>query len=341
MNSNTPHGLWKSFASRRLFLRRLTVVCTLVAGYVSVSAFLLLRPEKSLYGPTLFLIGPFVLGYAVGLLYPMPSHSSGPRRLLTLQGGTLVAVLFSATTIVLTGLDGLLCIGMAFPLVWGFAISGAFVSTFLPRDRFGYMTIFMSCGALLFSTGMESQAPFVSPIRPVVTSITVNAPPEEVWKHVIAFDQIPAPTEWYFRAGIAAPVKARIEGEGVGAVRYCEFTTGAFVEPITAWEENRRLAFDVVENPPPMRELSPWPHLHAAHLEGMLEASRGEFLLTSMPGGRTELRGTTYYRHGLFPDFYWRLWSDAIIHRIHLRVLEHIKHRAESVEFDLNLSQNM
>ena len=32
----------------------------------------------------------------------------------------------------------------------------------------------------------------------------------------------------------------------------------------------------------------------------------------------------------MWPAFYWRLWSDAIIHRIHLRVLNHIKELAEA-----------
>lgn len=30
------------------------------------------------------------------------------------------------------------------------------------------------------------------------------------------------------------------------------------------------------------------------------------------------------------PATYWRLWSDAIVHRIHLRVLRHIKQLAET-----------
>jgi len=38
-----------------------------------------------------------------------------------------------------------------------------------------------------------------------------------------------------FRLGFASPQYARIEGTGVGAIRYCVFSTGPFVEPITAW----------------------------------------------------------------------------------------------------------
>jgi hypothetical protein len=31
----------------------------------------------------------------------------------------------------------------------------------------------------------------------------------------------------------------------------------------------------------------------------------------------------------MWPSAYWRVFSDEIIHRIHLRVLEHIRVRAE------------
>jgi hypothetical protein len=29
------------------------------------------------------------------------------------------------------------------------------------------------------------------------------------------------------------------------------------------------------------------------------------------------------------PETYWKVWSDAIIHRIHLRVLQHLQRLAE------------
>ncbi|HBI42403.1 MAG TPA: hypothetical protein DDY78_06020 [Planctomycetales bacterium] len=57
---------------------------------------------------------------------------------------------------------------------------------------------------------------------------------------------------------------------------------------------------------------------------------RGEFRLTALDGGRTRLEGATWYTNRMWPAFYWRLWSDAIIHRIHLRVLNHIKELAEA-----------
>jgi hypothetical protein len=57
---------------------------------------------------------------------------------------------------------------------------------------------------------------------------------------------------------------------------------------------------------------------------------RGRFDLEALPGGRTRLTGTTWYQHHLWPASYWRLWSDGVIHRIHYRVLDHIKHLSET-----------
>ena len=78
-----------------------------------------------------------------------------------------------------------------------------------------------------------------------------------------------------------------------------------------------------------MREWSPYAGVLPKHLHGYLVSKRGQFRLVPLAGGRTLLEGTTWYQHGLWPAGYWRWWSDAIIHRIHLRVLRHIRALAE------------
>lgn len=121
----------------------------------------------------------------------------------------------------------------------------------------------------------------------------------------------------------------RIDGSGVGATRYCEFTTGTFVEPVTVWDENRRLAFDVSEQPEPMFELTPYRHIHPPHLSGSFRSTQGEFLLEPLPNRSTRLTGTTWYVLEMYPQTYWTLWSDELVHQIHLRVLNHIRNEAE------------
>ena len=161
-------------------------------------------------------------------------------------------------------------------------------------------------------------------LHEVRSAVIIDATPAQIWPHVVAFRALPEPTALAFRLGIAYPRYARIEGSGVGAVRYCVFSTGPFVEPITAWEPGRRLAFDVVRSPDPMRELTPYARIGPPHLDGYLRSERGEFRLVALPDGRTRLEGSTWYRLSLAPEPYWQVIADHLIHTIHLTVLNHI-----------------
>jgi hypothetical protein len=177
--------------------------------------------------------------------------------------------------------------------------------------------------------GAESFSRTPPTLFAVTTSVEVNASPNRVWENVVSFRDIAAAPDFMFRAGIAYPIRARIEGTGVGAIRYCEFSTGSFVEPIEVWDLPRLLKFSVTHNPPPMREWSPF-NVHPPHLNNFLVSRGGEFRLIELPDGRTRLQGTTWYEHRMWPETYWRWWSDFIIHRIHLRVLRHVKDLSEA-----------
>ncbi|HET8624834.1 MAG TPA: hypothetical protein VFM14_14820 [Gemmatimonadales bacterium] len=141
---------------------------------------------------------------------------------------------------------------------------------------------------------------------------------------------IPEPEELLFRAGVAYPRYAIIEGSGGGAVRHCVFSTGAFVEPITHWEPGARLGFTVAQSPAPLRELSLYAGISPPHLDGYMRARRGEFRLVALPGGRTRLEGSTWYELAMAPEGYWQLFADHLIGRIHGRVLRHIAREAEA-----------
>jgi hypothetical protein len=147
---------------------------------------------------------------------------------------------------------------------------------------------------------------------------------------MVAIPELPEPREWYFRAGLAYPRLARLQGGGVGAIRTCEFSTGRVVESVEVWDAPRVLRFRVLENPAPMREWTPYGEISPKHLHGYFISREGELRLTPLPGNRTLLEGTSWYRHGLKPASYWRWWSDAIVHRIHLRVFKQIKTLAEA-----------
>ncbi|MEM9353271.1 MAG: DUF805 domain-containing protein [Planctomycetota bacterium] len=283
------------------------------------------------YGAALFFGSPVVAGTVFGYVY-----NRDERRTLfsTFSNGLLLVLLISLLFLVFA-LEGLICIVMALPIMAPMVLFGSVIGWEIARWRTGSATVndrgMVGCLIALPMLMTAETALPEGPLYRATTEVIIDAAPEEVWDVVVAFPEITADPDWFFRMGIAFPQRARIVGRGVGAVRYCEFSTGAFVEPITVWDEPRRLAFDVTDQPDPMTELSPYRHLHPPHLDGSFRSERGEFLLETTSDGRTLLRGTTWYRLDLHPHAYWTVWTDWLLHRIHGRVLEHIKAVAEAV----------
>ena len=281
------------------------------------------------YGPTLFLAMPFVLGFITVLAYSWRERKSPGK---SVGAVSLVLIAFSVL-LLLTGFEGAICLLMAFPLTLLLALFGGVIALLIHdlRDariaarKMGWILILV-IPTLLGAEKAWSPDP---PLRGLESYVDVDAPPEIVWNHVFGFPELPEPSEWLFRMGIAYPTSATLIGSGVGATRYCMFTTGAFVEPITVWDPPRRLTFNVIDTPPPMKEWSIWNNIHPPHLDGHFVSEKGEFLLEPLANGGTRLIGTSWYRHDIRPAFYWRWWSDYVIHKIHLRVLEQIKLRAE------------
>ncbi len=287
------------------------------------------------YGWGLFVGLPFCLGLASVLIYGY--HESRP--LGTCLGVSLLSIALTCVALMAFALEGFICIIMAAPLGAVFAIIGGFIGYLIQRrdqnfpetahiyTTHAFFAVLLALPALML---LETSVRAPAPLRAVRTSVVIDAPPERVWPKLVAFAELPPPRERLFQTGIAYPVRAEIQGHGVGAVRHCVFSTGAFVEPIEVWDEPRLLKFGVTQQPPIMDEMSPYPHLDPPHLNNYLQSRRGQFLLTPLAGGRqTLLEGTTWYENNFWPGVYWNRWSDYIIHRIHARVLEHIKHTAE------------
>jgi len=277
------------------------------------------------YGQALFFATPFAMGATTAVVY----NRRVTRRLSDTVGLAAVAALLTGSALLLFALEGVLCLAMAMPIALiitsvGAAVGRAIVTS--GREP-GMATGFMVAILPVFAVG-EARLAAPEP-HDVTTTIEIAAPPDKVWPHVIGFSDLPEPPEWEYKLGIAYPMRARIHGEGVGAVRRCEFSTGAFVEPITVWDPPRRLAFDVTQQPPAMTEWSPFHDVKAPHVEGYMTSRGGEFRLVALPGGRTRLEGTTHYAIAIYPELYWRVYAELLLHGIHTRVLDHIKALSE------------
>jgi uncharacterized membrane protein YhaH (DUF805 family) len=278
------------------------------------------------YGGMLFIGTPFVMGVVSAFLLNLRQ----PRGVLANVAVAGLTVGVSGGLLMLFALEGALCLAMAAPIAFTMTLLGVALGRALAGME-GKVGVIASLVPLPLLALLEPP-PDHTTLHEVVSAIDIHAPPAVVWDNVIGFGgvELPPPPEWFFNLGIAYPIRAHIEGTGVGAVRYCEFSTGPFVEPITVWDAPRHLAFDVRESPPTMHEWSPYAVVHAPHLDGILQSRHGEFVLTPLPDGGTHLEGHTWYTFAMAPAVWWTLWSDASIHAIHLRVLEHIAQVSEA-----------
>ncbi len=282
----------------------------------------------AMYSWGLFLGVPFLMGFVSSWLFNRTEvHTVHQTVWMSLAPLGMLGV-----ALIAFALEGVICLVMALPLAAPFCIAGGLMArNILMGDRPQTAPrAFTACVALLPVMMLgERAAKMEPPMNAVTTSIVVDAPVDVVWRNVISFPPLAPPEEMIFKAGVAYPIAGQIVGSGVGAVRYCRFSTGDFVEPITTWDENRLLAFNVVKQPASLRELSPW-EIVPPHIEkNYMRSEHGQFRLVALDEHRTLLEGTTWYQNYLWPQEYWREWSDGIVHRIHLRVLRHVKRQAE------------
>jgi hypothetical protein len=301
--------------------RRVTAIVVTASVLAALTVLLI---KTGMYGWTLFLVLPIAAG-ALGALLANPT-SAGKAAAAGMAANAIASLGFLAF-----GLEGAMCIGMALPLALPLGALGGwlvYAAMHRPRAMAPGTAMLMLLPLSLGTMGFDMTAkPHVFKVQ---SSIEIAAPAERVWENVVSFSELPPPDQWYFKTGIAYPIRARIDGTGPGAIRYCEFSTGPFVEPIQVWDQPRLLRFSVAQNPAPMNEWSPYGPIVTKHLHGYLVSKQGQFLLTPLSNGHTLLQGTTWYQHGLWPETYWTPWSNAIIHRIHMRVLNHIKNLSEA-----------
>lgn len=324
----TPYSVRQPPRSQAAFLEGALLGALVGAAFATGMVLVSVMAFKT-YGSSLFVGSPFVVGAVAAYVL---ERRAGPTTFHQAQIVAQAAVVLAGLAFLLFALEGVVCLLMAWPFAAVMAAVGAWIGRHvgqLPR-RHGLrpvspLWVLAIAWPFLMASDMR---PSDAPLHSVSTTLHIAAPPEKVWQTMIDFPELPPPLQLIFSLGVAYPIRARLEGEGVGAVRYCEFSTGPFVEPITVWDPPHHLAFDVRSQPLPMRELSPYRMVDAPHLDGFLQSRKGEFRLIETEDGGTDMIGTTWYQVNIFPQFYWQLYADAIIHSIHERVLEHISETA-------------
>jgi hypothetical protein len=153
--------------------------------------------QAGVYGWTIFILFPLGVGALATWVHrpPMGARAAG-----------LGAIAVSAATcsLLLLGLEGLLCIVMCLPLAMPLGALGGWLaynarSSNLTAQRGMTVLILLPAATLTWDTKVP---PAEFEVR---TAIVVAASPEEVWKHVVTISDMPKPSEWFFRNRASLP----------------------------------------------------------------------------------------------------------------------------------------
>ena len=222
---------------------------------VTIAAVALSTMLFSVYGVGLFVIAPFVIGAITAYLMNLRSDLGVRNTNILLAAATGMA----AIALVAVALEGIVCIILIAPLAFGLAVLGGMlgraIANSTQRPPHQMLTGF---AVLPLMFALEAVLPPETSFETRET-ITVSAPPATVWASLLRMDTIEEPAALPFRLGVAHPIRGEVLGEGVGALRRGEFSTGIAIERVTEWVPNRTLAFVVEQDVPSMRRTQSLP----------------------------------------------------------------------------------
>ena len=152
---------------------------------------------------------------------------------------------------------------------------------------------------LLFPRNARSEA--------VETALHLNATPEEVWRGILFYEEVPRRPLWFLRVFLPRPIRTDGEKSRVGAIVRCTYEGGHLLKRITAVEPARLVRFDVLEQ--------------RLGVEGCVSMSRGSYEIRATEQG-SDVVLTTHYRSHLRPRRLWRPLERCLAHRLHRHILD-------------------
>ncbi len=289
------------------------LVISMIISLVFLSAgFLLLHYELIGYGLSFFVFLPFTLGLILG---------SSAIRTVSLYGLILSLILFFILLLA-GGLEGMVCVLMAMPLVLIAVALGAFIKSLILKYRNKdkqenriKSSILPLCLFLIFSfieTKLTKNERFVIEVKSEIILPYSNM---EVYETIKSVDTLVGEKPFLMKLDLPIPYKCILEEEKVGGIRTCYFEGGLIVEQISALEKGKLLKMDVIDY-----------QLTGRQWLGFKEAI---YLFDQLENGHTKMTRITTYTSKLYPRFYWGPLEKVGIEQEHDYVFSNLRNDLE------------
>ena len=231
--------------------------------------------------------------------------------------------------------EGVICIVLLLPLILLLSSIGGLLAWAI-RPLFKSDRSRGCCVAALAllpfgAAPLENLRTAAAEIRTVETQIDIHADRATVWRQIRSVPRI-RPEEHFFNfshlLGFPRPVEARLEGAGVGAVRYATFEHGVlFVETITEWREQDRLVFSIHAD---TQNIPPTTFDEHVRVGGpYFDVLEGTYQIEALGNGTIRLHLSSRQRLSTRFNAYSHLWTEYLMANLQDYILQIIKRRCE------------
>lgn len=235
--------------------------------------------------------------------------------------------------------EGLICILMVLPFWLAAGLGGGLATWIIHRraqkmGKDGDATRLQVVGLLALPFAVlyaEEASPPQWQERSVVRSVTIAAPPQDVWPLLVSIPGV-APSEGIATfthdvAGIPRPTEARLVKRGGQLVRAARWGSDIrFEERVTRLVPDRAIGWDFAF---PDTSVQDYTDRHISPDGPMLKIARGGYRLEPLGDGRVRVTLTTTYRMRSRLSWYLELWGEQMLGDVQDNVLAIIKTRAE------------
>jgi len=276
--------------------------------------FLASASPEWIYNGSILLLMPALQGFVAALVL-------GSTKRSVWSGLAMIVLIWAIDTGLATVFlrEGIICLIMAIPLLWPIIAIGYGIGRAIARTKKSRTVSVSLLPLALVWVVAETQGPPPDYHQVIVDEVTVNAPPEYIWRYVVDYPDNPNRADyWLWQVGLPAPTHSVAPVQKVGERRECRFTGDkAFIERISVLEPNRKLTFVITEQP------------QHPEIIGHINVDKGQIELRANPDGTTTLIATSWYRLHVRPAAYFDLWAADVTRHIHFRVLGYMKELAE------------
>jgi len=277
--------------------------------------FLLLHYEFIGYGVSFFVFLPFILGYILG---------KSAIKTFSIWGLIISLVLFFILLFA-GGLEGMVCILMAMPLIIGAVAFGVLIKSIVnglrntkEKENLIKISIIPFLLFVIFGIAEKKFTKNDKPIIAVSSEIVLPYSTMEVYETIKSVDTLDAEKPFLMKLDLPIPQKCILDEEKVGGIRTCYFEGGTIVERITELEKGKILKMDVIDY-----------KLTGRKWLGFKEAI---YLFDELENGQTKMTRITTYTSELYPRFYWEPLEKIGIEQEHEYVFRNLTKDLEKLK---------